>query len=126
MAESHLIKPTFIIDFPVEISPLAKRDSENPDFVTRFELFMGGMELANAFKELNEPFDQEERFKKQAKTHAAGDDEAHRFDDDYIRALEHGLPPTVGCGIGIDRLAMILTNTTSIKDVILFPTLKKK
>lgn len=126
VAEKQLIQPTFITDFPVEVSPLAKRDSENPEFVARFELFMGGMELANCFNELNEPFDQEERFKEQAATHAAGDDEAMHFDADYVRALEYGLPPTVGCGIGIDRLAMILTNTTSIKDVILFPTLKRK
>lgn len=126
VAESHLIQPTFITNFPVEVSPLSKRDADNPNFVSRFELFMGGMELSNCFNELNEPFDQEERFKEQAATHAAGDDEAMHFDGDYVRALEYGLPPTVGVGIGIDRLAMILTNTTSIKDVILFPTLKKK
>lgn len=126
VAESQLIQPTFITDFPVEVSPLSKRDVNNPNFVSRFELFMGGMELSNCFNELNEPFDQEERFKEQAATHAAGDKEAMHFDADYVRALEYGLPPTVGVGIGIDRLAMILTNTTSIKDVILFPTLKKK
>ena len=126
VAELHLIQPTFIIDFPVEVSPLAKRDTENPEFVSRFELFVGGMELANCFNELNEPFDQEKRFQEQADTHAAGDKEAMHFDADYVRALEYGLPPTVGCGIGVDRLAMLLTNTTSIKDVILFPTLKKK
>lgn len=126
VAEHKLIQPTFVIDFPVEASPLAKRDPENPNFVARFELFIGGMELANCFNELNEPFDQKERFEEQAKTHAAGDDEAMHFDQEYVQALEYGLPPSVGCGIGIDRLAMILTNTTSIKDVILFPTLKKK
>lgn len=126
VAESQLIQPTFITDFPVEVSPLSKRDPNNPNFVSRFELFMGGMELSNCFNELNEPFDQEARFKEQAATHAAGDKEAMHFDGDYVRALEYGLPPTVGVGIGIDRLAMILTNTTSIKDVILFPTLKKK
>jgi len=126
VAEHKLIQPTFVIDFPVEASPLAKRDPDNPDFVARFELFIGGMELANCFNELNEPFDQKERFEAQAKTHAAGDEEAMHFDQEYVQALEYGLPPTVGCGIGIDRLAMLLTNTTSIKDVILFPTLKKK
>lgn len=126
VAEPHLIQPTFIIDFPLEVSPLAKRDDKNPEVVARFELFIGGMELANAFNELNDPFDQEERFRQQVATHEAGDDEAHRFDADFIKALEHGLPPTVGCGIGIDRLAMLLTNSTSIKDVILFPTLKRK
>ncbi|MFT6765249.1 MAG: lysyl-tRNA synthetase class 2 [Alteromonas naphthalenivorans] len=126
VAETQLIQPTYITNFPVEVSPLSKRDVNNPNFVSRFELFMGGMELSNCFNELNEPFDQEERFKEQAATHAAGDNEAMHFDADYVRALEYGLPPTVGCGIGIDRLAMILTNTTSIKDVILFPTLKKK
>jgi lysyl-tRNA synthetase class 2 len=126
VAEHKLIQPTFLIDFPVETSPLAKRDADNPDFVARFELFVGGMELANCFNELNEPFDQKERFKEQAATHASGDDEAMRFDGDYVTALEYGLPPAVGCGIGIDRLVMLLTNTTSIKDVILFPTLKKK
>lgn len=126
VAEPYLIQPTFIIDYPLEISPLAKKDAKNPEFAARFELFIGGMELANGFNELNDPFDQEERFKQQVATHEAGDDEAHRFDADFIKALEHGLPPTVGCGIGIDRLAMLLTNSTSIKDVILFPTLKRK
>lgn len=126
IAEHKLIQPTFIIDYPVEVSPLAKRDENNPQFVARFELFMGGMELANSFNELNEPFDQKERFEAQAKTHAAGDNEAMHFDGNYVNTIEYGLPPTVGVGIGIDRLAMIITNTTSIKDVILFPTLKKK
>lgn len=126
IAEPHLFQPTFILDFPVEVSPLAKRDTQDPRFVARFELFIGGMEIANCFNELNEPFDQEERFKEQAATHAGGDHEAMRFDGDYVRALEYGLPPTVGCGVGIDRLAMLATNTTSIKDVILFPTLKRK
>ncbi len=126
VVEKHLIQPTFLIDFPVEVSPLAKRDPENPEFVARFELFIAGMELANCFNELNEPFDQRERFAQQARTHEAGDDEAMRFDEDFIKAVEYGLAPTVGCGVGIDRLAMIVTNTTSIKDVILFPTLKRK
>ena len=108
------------------MSPLAKRDFENPSVVGRFELFIAGMELANGFNELNGPFDQAERFQDQVKNRESGDDEAHHYDADFIKALEHGLPPTVGCGIGIDRLAMLLTNTTSIKDVILFPTLKRK
>ncbi len=126
VAESKLIQPTFLIDFPVEMSPLAKRDFENPTVVGRFELFIAGMELANGFNELNDPFDQAERFQEQVKNRDSGDDEAHHYDADFIKALEHGLPPTVGCGIGIDRLAMLLTNTTSIKDVILFPTLKRR
>lgn len=126
VVEPDLIQPTFITDFPVEISPLAKRDPDNPEYTSRFELFIGGMEIANGFNELNDPFDQAERFDMQVQMHKAGDDEAHQFDADYILALEHAMPPTVGVGIGIDRLAMILTNTTSIKDVILFPTLKKK
>lgn len=126
IVESQLIQPTFITDFPIEISPLAKRDQSNPAYAARFELFIGGMEIANAFNELNDPFDQAERFKDQLKAYAAGDTEAHQYDADYILALEYGLPPAVGVGIGIDRLTMLATNTTSIKDVILFPTLKKK
>ncbi len=126
LVESQLIQPTFITHFPVEVSPLAKRDSENPDIVNRFEMFIAGMELANAFNELNDPFDQAERFKQQAVAKEAGDDEAHHYDADYVTALEHAMPPTTGYGLGIDRLTMLLTNTASIKDVILFPTLKKK
>lgn len=126
IVESQLIQPTFITEFPIEISPLAKRDQQNPQYAARFELFIGGMEIANSFNELNDPFDQAERFKEQLKAHAAGDTEAHHYDADYILALEYGLPPTVGVGIGIDRLIMLVTNTLSIKDVILFPTLKKK
>jgi lysyl-tRNA synthetase class 2 len=126
LVEKNLIQPTFIMDFPIEISPLAKRDAQNPTIAARFELFIGGMELSNGFNELNDPFDQAERFKDQVKAQKAGDAEAHHYDADYVLALEHGLPPTVGVGIGIDRLVMFLTNTTSIKDVILFPTLKKK
>ncbi len=126
VAEKQLIQPTYIIDYPVEISPLAKSDAQKPGFVARFELFIGGMEFANAFNELNDPFDQEQRFREQAATHKAGDDEAHRYDAEYVQALQYGLFPTVGCGIGIDRLVMLMTDAPSIKDVILFPTLKKK
>lgn len=123
--EKKLIQPTFILDYPVEVSPLAKRDAKNPSMAARFELFIGGMEFANSFNELNDPFDQAERFKEQMKAYESGDVEAHQYDADYVKALEYGLPPCVGVGIGIDRLVMLLTGTTSIKDVILFPTLKK-
>jgi lysyl-tRNA synthetase, class II len=126
LVEAHLIQPTFIIDFPVETSPLAKRDPDNPEIAARYELFIAGMEISNSYNELNDPFDQAERFREQVKAHAAGNVEAHQFDADFIRALEYGLPPAVGVGIGIDRVVMILTNTPSIKEVILFPTLKKK
>ncbi|MFA5998833.1 MAG: lysine--tRNA ligase [Candidatus Babeliales bacterium] len=124
--ESQLITPTFVTGFPIEVSPLAKRDPNNSDLASRAELFVAGLELANLFDELNDPFDQAERFHEQVKAQAAGDAEAHHYDADFILALEHGLPPTVGFGIGIDRMVMLLTGTTSIKDVILFPTLKKK
>lgn len=126
LVEHQLIQPTFITKFPIEVSPLAKRDPDNHHFVPRFELFIGGMEIANSYNELNEPFDQKERFLEQVKAHESGNDEAHHYDGDYIRALEYGLPPTVGCGVGIDRLTMLVTNTPSIKDVILFPALKRK
>src|SRR5205823_2538360 len=109
LVESKLIQPTFITEFPVEVSPLAKRNVENGAIVDRFELFMAGIELSNGFNELNDPFDQAERFKEQAHAHSDGDVEAHRYDADYVRALEYGLPPTVGVGIGIDRLVMFLT-----------------
>ena len=125
VAEKKIIQPTFLIGFPIEVSPLAKRNKDNPNIADRFELFMAGMELANSFNELNDPLDQAERFKDQVKAHAAGDEEAHHYDADFIKALEYGMPPTVGVGIGIDRLVMCLTNSTTIKDIILFPTLKK-
>lgn len=126
VAEQKLIQPTFITEYPIEVSPLAKRDPKNPNVAARFELFMASMEISNGFNELNDPIDQAERFKSQVHARESGDTEAHHYDADYVLALEHALPPTVGVGIGIDRLVMLMTNTTSIKDVILFPTLKKK
>ena len=126
LVESTLIQPTFITQFPIEVSPLSKRNAQNYDFADRFELYIAGMELANGFSELNNPFDQAERFHDQAKARAAGEDETHFYDADFVTALEYGLPPTVGCGIGIDRLTMFLTNAPSIRDVILFPTLRIK
>jgi lysyl-tRNA synthetase class 2 len=122
--EEKIVQPTFIIGYPIEVSPLAKRDPENKSIAARFELFVAGMELANGFTELNDPIDQAERFRQQVAIKEAGDEEAHQYDADYVLSLEYGLPPTVGVGIGIDRLTMLLTNTTSIKDVILFPTMK--
>jgi len=122
--QPHLIDPTFVIDHPIEVSPLAKRKRGNPDLVERFELFINGWEFANAFSELNDPEEQEQRFREQDRLKQEGDEEAHPIDLDYIRALEFGLPPTGGLGIGIDRFAMILTNSQSIKEVILFPHMK--
>jgi lysyl-tRNA synthetase class 2 len=122
--EDKLIQPTFITHFPVEVSPLARRNSENPDITDRFELYIAGREIANAFSELNDPEDQKNRFLLQLENKMKGDEEAGEYDYDYIRALEYGMPPTAGEGIGIDRLAMIFTNCHSIRDVILFPLLK--
>lgn len=124
VVEPKLIAPTFIYDFPVEVSPLSRRKESDPTLVDRFELFIGGFEVANAFSELNDPIDQHERFSEQVKNREAGDEEAHYMDNDYIRALEYGMPPTAGEGIGIDRLVMILTGSSSIRDVILFPQMK--
>ena len=124
--ESKLINPTFVTDFPIEISPLARRSDENPEIAERFELFIAGREIANGFNELNDPLDQYERFKAQLEAKAKGDEEGMDMDYDYIRALQYGMPPTAGEGIGIDRLVMLLTNSESIKDVILFPTMKPK
>jgi len=123
-AQEGLWEPTFIVDYPVEISPLAKRRADDPRVADRFELFVAGMEVANGFSELNDPLEQRERFLDQLAQRAEGDAEAHLMDDDYVRALGHGLPPTGGCGVGIDRLAMVLTDSPSIRDVILFPHMR--
>ncbi len=122
--ESKLISPTFIVDYPIEISPLARRSDTNPQIADRFELFIGGKEIANGFSELNDPLDQYERFKAQVKQKDAGDEEAQYMDEDFVWALGYGMPPTAGEGIGIDRLVMLLTNSKTIKDVILFPAMK--
>ena len=122
--EEHLLQPTFVMDHPVEISPLTKKKPENPEYVERFEFFMNGWEMANAYSELNDPIDQRERFKAQEELLAQGDDEANTTDEDFMNALEIGMPPTGGIGFGIDRMVMLLTNSTAIRDVLLFPTMK--
>jgi len=124
VAEKHLIQPTIVYEHPVELSPLAKKKQGDPSIVERFELFIAGMELANAYSELNDPVDQKERFESQIGARELGDEEAHLMDEDYVRALSYGMPPTAGEGIGVDRLAMILTNSKSIRDVILFPAMR--
>jgi lysyl-tRNA synthetase class 2 len=124
VAEPHLVQPTFILDLPVEVSPLSKQRADDPRFVERFELYVGGMELANAFSELNDPDVQAERFRQQLAAREAGDTEAHVYDEDYVRALELGMPPAAGEGIGVDRLAMLFADRQSIRDVILFPLLR--
>ncbi len=124
--EDKLLEPTFITEYPIEVSPLSRRNDYNLDIADRFEFFLCGRELANAFSELNDPEDQAQRFKEQMKNKSAGDEEAMPYDEDYIMALEYGLPPTAGLGIGIDRLVMFLTDSPSIRDVILFPHMRNK
>ncbi len=123
-AEEHLIQPTFVMDHPIEISPLTKKKPENPEYVERFEFFMNGWEMANAYSELNDPIDQRERFKAQEELLAQGDEEANTTDEDFLNALEIGMPPTGGIGFGIDRMCMLLTDSAAIRDVLLFPTMK--
>ena len=123
-AEEHLVQPTIIYEFPLAISPLSKKKADEPDWTERWEIFVGGMEIANGFSELNDPEDQRSRFEGQLKERERGDDEAHQMDEDYIRALSYGMPPAGGCGVGVDRLIMLLTDSHTIRDVILFPLLR--
>jgi lysyl-tRNA synthetase, class II len=126
LVEESLVQPTFVYDFPTEVSPLSKQRPDDPDTVERFELYIGRMEMANAFSELNDPIEQRHRFEQQLAERAKGDQEAHAMDEDYVRALEYGLPPTAGEGVGVDRLVMLLTNSKSIRDVILFPQMRPR
>jgi lysyl-tRNA synthetase class 2 len=126
LVEPKLIQPTFITGYPVEVSPLSRRSETDPRLTDRFELFIGGSEIANGFSELNDPEDQKSRFQLQVEAHQAGDEEAHLMDEDYIEALEYGMPPTAGEGIGIDRLTMLLVDAASIREVILFPHMKHR
>jgi lysyl-tRNA synthetase, class II len=124
LVEESLVQPTFVYDFPTEVSPLSKQRADDPDTVERFELYVGKMEVANAFSELNDPLEQRRRFDQQLVEKARGDQEAHAMDEDYVRALEYGMPPTAGEGVGVDRLVMLLTGSKSIRDVILFPHMR--
>jgi lysyl-tRNA synthetase class 2 len=124
IAEDELLQPTIVYDFPLSVSPLAKNKPDEPDWVERFEIYAAGMELANGYSELNDPEEQRRRFEMQLRQRERGDQEAHAMDEDYVRALQYGMPPTAGEGIGVDRLTMLLTNSQSIRDVILFPLLR--